>query len=224
MRAAVVNIGDELLAGETVNKNASWLCDRMTEKGVSVERVVVAPDDAEAVAEEVRRLSDAYDAVVVTGGLGPTDDDVTAEGVARAFDRGVEVTDEAREAAASYSGDVSDEAAAVPAGACPVPNPEGVAPGFALENVFALPGIPSEKKAVFRKIEGEFEGNAASVAYVRTDEPESELLSRLEEARNNFGVEVRSYPDEDDGGVRLKLTGDENAVEEARAWLAERLS
>jgi len=221
LRAAVVSVGDELLAGETVNTNASWLCARLAENGVSVERVVVSPDDTEAVAEEVRRLSERYDAVVVTGGLGPTPDDVTAESVARAFGKGVEVTEEAREAAADYSGDVSDEVAALPEGACPVPNPEGVASGFALENVFALPGVPSEMKAVFGEIEGEFEGEEVSVAHVHTDEPESELLSCLEEARDSFGVVVRSYPD--DGGVRLKIRGEEEAVVEARAWLAERV-
>ena len=221
MRAAVISVGDELLAGETVNTNASWLCSRLAENGVGVERVVVSPDDTEAVSEEVRRLADRHDAVVVTGGLGPTPDDVTAEGIARAFGKGVEVTKGAHEAATGYSGDVSDDVAAVPEGACPVPNPEGVAPGFALENVFALPGVPSEMKAVFGEIEGEFEGEAVSVAHVHTDEPESELLSRLEEARDSFGVEVRSYPDED--GVRLKITGEEDAVVEAREWLAERV-
>jgi molybdenum cofactor synthesis domain-containing protein len=221
LRAAVVSVGDELLAGETVNTNASWLCSRLAENGVGVERVVVSPDDKEAVSEEVRRLADRHDAVVVTGGLGPTPDDVTAEGIARAFGKEIEVTKEAREAAAGYSGDVSDDVAAVPEGACPVPNPEGVAPGFALENVFALPGVPSEMKAVFGEIEAEFEGEAVSVAHVHTDEPESELLSRLEEARDSFGVEVRSYPDED--GVRLKITGEEDAVGEAREWLAERV-
>lgn len=221
MRAAVVSVGDELLSGETTNKNASWLCSRLSENGVGVGRVVVVPDEAEAIAEEVRRLAERYDAVVVTGGLGPTPDDVTAEGIARAFGKGMEVTEEAHEAAADYSGNVSDGVAAVPAGACPVPNPEGVAPGFALENVFVLPGVPSEMKAVFGEIEAEFKGETVSVAYVHTDEPESELLGRVEEARDSFGVEVRSYPDE--GSVRLKITGEEEGVEEARAWLAERV-
>ncbi len=221
MRAAVVSVGDELLAGETTNENASWLCSRLSENGVGVERVVVAPDEVEAIAEEVRRLSEAYDAVVVTGGLGPTPDDVTAEGVARAFRKELEVTEEAHEAAAEYSGEVSDEVAAVPAGACPVPNPEGVAPGFALKNVFALPGVPSEMKAVFEDIEGEFKGDEVTVAYIHTDEPESELIGRVGKARDRFGVEVRSYPDED--SVRLKITGEEEGVEEARAWLAERV-
>ncbi len=221
MRAAVVNVGDEVLAGDTVNTNASWLCSRLAGRGVSVERVVVVPDDVAAVADEVRRLSDAYDAVVVTGGLGPTPDDVTAEGVARALDRGVDVTDETREAAAGYSGDVSDEAAAVPAGACPIPNQEGVAPGFAVENVFVLPGVPSEMKAVFGEIEHEFEGDEVGVAYVHTEEPESQLVGRVKEARQRFGVKIGSYPGED--GVRLKLTGEEAAVEDARVWLSERV-
>lgn len=221
MRAAVVNVGDELLSGETKNGNSSWLCSRLTENGVSVKRVVVVPDDTEAIEERVRRLSERYDAVVVTGGLGPTHDDVTAEGVGRALDRGVEVTDETRNVVDGYSGDVSEEAAAVPAGACPIANPEGVAPGFAVENVFVLPGVPSEMKAVFGEIEGEFDGESVSAEHIETDEPESELVDIIKEVSDRFGVEVGSYPDED--CVRLKIVGDDVSVKEARDWLDERV-
>ena len=219
MRAAVINVGDEVLAGDTVNTNASWLCTRLSENGVSVERIVVAPDDIEAIAEEVGRLSKAYDSVVVTVGLGPTPDDVTAEGVARALDLSVKVTNETRKTADGYSGDVSEEETAVPEGASLIPNIEGVVPGFVVENVFVLPGVPSEMKAVFGEIEDEFKGEEVSVTYVETDEPESELLGRIEEARNRFGVDIGSYPGDD--GVRLKLMGDEEAVKEARAWLSD---
>lgn len=217
----MVNVGDEVLAGDTVNTNASWLCSRLSENGVSVERVVVAPDDIEAIAEEVGRLSETYDAVIVTGGLGPTRDDVTAEGVAQALDRGTETTDETRRTAELYSGDVSEDAVAVPEGASLIPNSEGVVPGFVVENVFVLPGVPSEMKAVFGEIETEFEGEGVSVAYVDTDEPESELLGQVEEARDRFGVDIGSYPGDD--GVRLKLMGDDAAVKEARAWLSDRV-
>jgi len=87
MQVAVVTVGDELLAGDTENTNASWLGTRLTERGADVRRVVVVPDDEDAIAAEVSTLADRYDAVVVTGGVGPTHDDVTMDGVAAAFDR-----------------------------------------------------------------------------------------------------------------------------------------
>ena len=90
MRVAVVTVGDELLSGDTANTNATWLCRRLTERGVEVERVLTVPDAVSDIAQVVNESLAAYDAVVVTGGLGPTHDDLTMEGVAAAVGREVE--------------------------------------------------------------------------------------------------------------------------------------
>ena len=87
MQAALLTVGDELPDGDTENANATWPSRRLTERGVSVERVLTVPDDRETVAAATRRYGDAFDVVVVTGGLGGTPDDVTVEAVAAAFDR-----------------------------------------------------------------------------------------------------------------------------------------
>ncbi|PSQ33031.1 hypothetical protein BRD09_02155 [Halobacteriales archaeon SW_10_68_16] len=82
MRVALVCVGDELLAGDTVNTNATWLGSQLRDRGVDVERVTVVPDRIADIARVVNEYRADYDAVVVTGGLGPTHDDLTMEGVA----------------------------------------------------------------------------------------------------------------------------------------------
>ena len=89
MRVAIVTVGDELLVGDTVNTNAAWLGERLDERGVGIKRVVTLPDRVADIARVVNEYRAEYDAVVVTGGLGPTHDDKTMEGVAAAFGREV---------------------------------------------------------------------------------------------------------------------------------------
>src|SRR6056297_83961 len=95
MRVALVTVGDELLAGDTVNTNAAWLGTRLAEQGTTVERVTVVPDRLADIARVVNEYRAEYDAVVVTGGLGPTHDDVTMDAVAAAFGREVVESEEA---------------------------------------------------------------------------------------------------------------------------------
>src|SRR6056297_1103511 len=137
MRVALVTVGDELLAGDTVNTNAAWLGSRLAERGATVERVTVVPDRIADIARVVNEYRAEYDAVVVTGGVGPTHDDVTMEGVAAAFGRDV-VPNEAAEAWLAdhedyAAADLVDGTADLPEGARSLPNPEGVAPGAALD-------------------------------------------------------------------------------------------
>ncbi|MFC6836284.1 competence/damage-inducible protein A [Halomarina ordinaria] len=224
MRVAVVTVGDELLAGETVNTNAAWLGEQLTARGARVERVVTVPDRVEDIADVVREYHDRYDAVVVTGGLGPTHDDLTMEAVASAFDRDLERDESALDWLEANGGYVREDLTAgtadLPAGARVLHNEEGVAPGCVVESVYVLPGVPAEMKAMFEGIREEFTGTRRHVATVAVDEPESALLDRFEELRERFGVTVGSYPGE---FVRVKLRGeDATAVEAAAAWLRER--
>ncbi len=228
---ALVTVGDELLAGDTVNTNASWLAARLAERGVSVRRVLVVPDERAAIAEQVRAYSDAYDAVVVTGGLGGTPDDVTMAAVAQAFDRELAVDDlalaDVEETLAAIAGDYPDldvdaEAeATIPAGSRPLLNRGGLAPGCVIENVYVLPGIPAEMKTMFEGIEDEFEGASVS-EYLYTEKPEANLVEALTDAGAQFDVTVGCYPDREAGHNRLKVTGDDpEQVDAAAAWLAD---
>jgi molybdenum cofactor synthesis domain-containing protein len=224
MRVAVVTVGDELLAGETVNTNASWLGEQLTARGASVERVVTLPDREGDIARTVNEYRAEYDAVVVTGGLGPTHDDLTMAGVAAAFGVPLE-RDEAAlswlEAEGSYAReDLAAGTADLPKGARPLHNEVGVAPGCVLGSVYVLPGVPDEMKAMFEAVRGEFEGTVLHVDSVTVDEPESTLVERFEELRDRFDVTVGSYPGEN---VVVRVRGEDEAeVERALAWLTDR--
>ena len=224
MKVAIVNVGDELLAGDTENTNATWLCARFAARGVDVERVTVVPDVAADVARVVNEYHAEYDAVVVTGGLGPTHDDLTMEAVALAFGRSVEPHGGALawlEREGGYSADdLAEGTTTLPVDARFIPNDEGVAPGAVVENCYVLPGVPAEMEAMFALIEDEFEGEARFTETVVAAEPESALLDRIAAVQDRFDVTVGSYPGEN---VRLKLTGaDADEVAEAAAWLEAR--
>jgi molybdenum cofactor synthesis domain-containing protein len=225
MRVALVTVGDELLAGDTVNTNAAWLGERLTERGATVERVTVVPDRIGEIARVVNEYRAEFDAVVVTGGLGPTHDDVTMDGVAAAFGREVVQSDEALAWLESEGGyareDLADGTADIPAGAAMLPNREGVAPGCVLESVYVLPGVPAEMKAMFEGVADRFSGERRHVETVEADEPESALLTRVRDVRERFDVKVGSYPGET---VEIKLEStDADEVRAAAAWLVERV-
>jgi len=225
MDVGLITIGDEILSGSTVNTNAAWLGEQLHAEGATVERMLVVPDQVADIAKVVNEYRAAYDAVIVTGGLGPTHDDVTMEGVAAAFGTDLAADDAVREwleTEGGYSGDdLAPATTHVPARAEFLRNPEGVAPGCTIENVYVLPGLPAEMKAMFELIRSEFEGATTYTAAVETPEPESELISRLERVQAEFDVRVGSYPGD---GVTLRISGeDEATVERAREWLAARV-
>ena len=235
MEVALITAGEELLAGDTENTNATWLAQRLTERGVTVTRILVIPDDRETLTEHVRAYSDQWDAVIVTGGIGSTPDDVTMEAVADAFDRELVVDDLALEAVRrrleelhervpELDVDVDERTeASVPVGSRPLLNEEGLAPGCVLENVYVLPGIPGEMTAMFESVAKEFDGETVSET-LYTVEPESNIVPALRDARERFGVSVGCYPDREARFNRLKLTGtDADAVAAAAARLREEI-
>ena len=231
MRVAVITVGDELLAGDTVNTNAAWLGRELDRRGARVERMVVVPDRVADIARAVNEARAEYDAVLVTGGLGPTHDDVTVEGVAAALGRDVEEHPEAEAWFEDHSAytfdDLVDGTAALPAGARMLPNEAGVAPGAVVEGgdgvpVYVLPGVPDEMESMFEAVADEFEGTRRTRVFVETGEPESGLVGHFDDLRERFDVSVGSYPGAD--GVRVKLEAeDPETVEAAAAWLRERV-
>ena len=150
--AAIVTIGNEVVSGDTVNTNGSWLARRLEQLGVAVQLIAAVPDEIPRIAAVVREQAGAEDVVVVTGGLGGTPDDVTREAVAAAFDLPQEeVAEVAAALRARFERDPDYAArwARLPRGCRPLANPLGGAPGFAVENVYVLPGLPAEMEAMF---------------------------------------------------------------------------
>ncbi len=224
MEVAVLTVGDELLSGRTANDNATWLCRELTDLGARVVRVVVVPDEVDVIAEELSRLRNTVDRVIVTGGIGPTHDDVTLDAVAAAHGREMEQNDRAYRWLLEEGGyaaeDLVEGTAALPSGATPIHNDVGVAPGAYLEGVYVFPGVPEEMRAMFHTVAEDFEGRVLHREEVAIDEPESALLGRLAELRDRFDVSVGSYPGEH---VVVRITGtDRAAVLAAAEWLADR--
>lgn len=225
MAVVLVTVGDELLSGQTENTNATWLANQLHDRGASVRRIVVVPDELDDIAETLIELRAEYDAVLVTGGLGPTHDDVTMEAVARSFD--CEMTEnpavvEWLETETDYGlSEIVDGTAHLPADAEFVPNPAGVAPGAHIENVYVLPGVPIEMREMFDIIAPAFSGPDSTTRVLTSDETESTLVEALRETSERFDVRVGSYPGE---MVTIRIQGqDEAEVTAAVEWLEPKL-
>jgi molybdenum cofactor synthesis domain-containing protein len=234
MNAAIVTVGNELLAGDIENTNATWLASALTDRGVDVARVIVVPDDEPVVAARIRAWAAEFDAVLVTGGLGGTPDDVTMPAVAAGLDRELIVDPIAETEVGEKIDRIYEDNpdldfelraewyASMPTGATPIPNPEGLAPGCVAENVYVLPGIPEEMKAVFDNVAGDFAGDVVTRT-LYSPEPEGALASPLGAVTERFEVRVGSYPNRSADRTRITVTGGGDAtVSEAVSWLRDR--
>jgi nicotinamide-nucleotide amidase len=162
MPAALLSIGTELTRGELVNTNASWIADRLTAFGLEVEVIEAIPDDRAAIVDTLRRLSTRHRVVIVTGGLGPTTDDLTSACAAEAAGVPLERHEPSLEAIrrrfASFGremGPSNAKQADFPRGCEILPNPIGTAPGFKLQLggalLFFTPGVPVEMRRMFEE-------------------------------------------------------------------------
>jgi len=169
-RVEIICIGSELLIGKTLNTNAHWLAKRATTFGITVKRITVVGDDVNEIAVAVHEaLKRKPKFIITTGGLGPTFDDKTLEGIAKALNRKLEVNEKAlkmvREKYETYfrKGRMEKveltpprvKMATLPERAEPLPNPVGTAPGVIIEMevtfLIALPGVPAEMEAIFEE-------------------------------------------------------------------------
>jgi molybdenum cofactor synthesis domain-containing protein len=226
-RAAIVTVGNELVSGDVENTNGSWLARRLAGLGVEVGLIAVLQDDVEQVAAFVREQAAAADAVLVTGGLGGTPDDVTREAIAAAF--GVaqvdqpEVADRLR---AWFRRDPEYVArwAQLPDGSRALENPLGGAPGFVIGNVYVLPGLPAEMEAMFETLVEELRAGAPIGCWRRTYRTtESRIVGVLEAmAELHPGVLVGSYPSFETGGSEVEVvvkSADSEVLAAAVAWI-----
>jgi molybdenum cofactor synthesis domain-containing protein len=225
--AAILTIGNELVSGDVPNTNASWLARRLAPLGVEVRLAAAMPDEIDVVAAFVRAEAPRFDFLLVTGGLGGTPDDVTREAIAAAF--GVE-QQEVPELAADLrtrftrNPEYAARWASLPRGGRPLANPLGGAPGFAIENVFVLPGLPSEMEAMFGSIEEEFRRGSPIQSWRRVYRTyESVISPALAETGDRWpDVLVGSYPSFGDGGFTVEVvlkSSDVAALAAASAWL-----
>ena len=205
-----MTIGNELLSGDVVNTNGAWLARRLEQVGFVDRLIAVLPDEVETIAAFLRLHAPEVDIVIVTGGLGGTPDDVTREALAATF--GVaqvefpELTASLRERF-HRNPDYVTPWARLPDGSRPLDNPLGGAPGFAIRNVYVLPGLPEEMEAMYELVEAEL-ACAPPIGswrrtYATTESRIVEVLRELE--RRHPAVRVGSYPSFRPEGSRVEV-------------------
>lgn len=181
--AGILVIGNEILSGKVIDTNSSFLCRELRELGVDVERIVVVPDVIDVIARDVRLLSDAYDFVFTSGGVGPTHDDLTLDGVARGFGREVEIhaglVDRITRAQGRPPSETQMKMARLPAGALLIDAGDLWLPVIVIENVHIFPGIPKLLETKFRSVRERFRGVPFLLKRVYLGQRESDIAEHL---------------------------------------------
>ena len=229
--AAMLVIGDEILSGRTRDANMHHLAGQLTEAGIDLREVRVVSDDAPAIISAVKALSAAYDTVFTSGGIGPTHDDITADCIAAAFDDHIDVRDDARALLAAHyakTGSELNEArlrmARIPDSATLIDNPVSVAPGFTVQNVHVMAGVPSVFQAMVATVLPTLTGGAPLMSRtLRIDRGEGDIAGPLGALAAEFSdLSIGSYPFQKDGkfGANIVMRGtDEVRLETALSQL-----
>ena len=199
--AAILIIGNEILSGRTKDTNTSTLATWLNSIGVNVSEVRVVPDLEDIIVNTLNTLRKTYDYVFTTGGIGPTHDDITAKSVSKAFGLKYEIHKEAFKILESYYkvGEFNEgrqKMVWMPENANLILNPTSGAPGFNVENVFCLPGVPSILKSMLGALKNNIVGGKPILSHtISLRTVESEIASSLTEVQNkNKEVEIGSYP------------------------------
>ena len=201
VNAAILIIGNEILSGRTQDTNTSTLANWLNSIGVKVSEVRVVPDEEKIIVDTLNLLRNSYNYVFTTGGIGPTHDDITAQSVAKAFDRKYQIHQEAFKILEAYykPGEFNEgrqKMVKMPENAKLILNPTSGAPGFSVDNVFCLPGVPSILKSMLGGLKNEIVGGEPILSHtisLKTVESEiANLLTKVQE--DNKDVEIGSYP------------------------------
>lgn len=231
--AAMLVIGDEILSGRTRDSNMHHLATELTKHGITLAEARFVADDADAIAGAVRALSQAHDHVFTSGGIGPTHDDITADAIAAAFDTPIDVRDDARALLADYyqrSGTELNEArlrmARIPEGAALIDNPISIAPGFTIENVHVMAGVPTIFEAMVASVLPTLTGGDPLLSQsLRVERGEGEIAEPLGKLAGEFpDLSFGSYPFNQNGiyGTNIVVRGQDGArVDAAMTALAK---
>ena len=199
--AAILIIGNEILSGRTQDTNTSTLSLWLNSIGVKVQEVRVIPDIEETIVDSVNSLRKVYDYIFTTGGIGPTHDDITAQSIAKAFNLKYEMHKEGYKILEKYykPGEFNEgrqKMIWMPKDAKLILNPTSGAPGFNIENVFCLPGVPSILKSMLGGLKNDIIGGDPILSHtISLRTVESEIANSLTKVQdNNKEVEIGSYP------------------------------
>ena len=199
--AAILIIGNEILSGRTQDTNTSTIAQWLNSIGVKVNEVRVIPDIESTIIDTVNHLRKVNNYVFTTGGIGPTHDDITAESISKAFNLKYEIHKEAFKILETYYkvGEFNEgrqKMVWMPHNANLILNPTSGAPGFNIENVFCLPGVPSILKSMLGGLKNMIVGGEPILSHtISLKTVESEIANSLTNVQdNNKDVEIGSYP------------------------------
>ncbi len=215
---AMLVIGDEILSGRTRDANMHHLAGELTHRGFDLREVRVVSDDRAAIVAAVNALRGAYDHVFTSGGIGPTHDDITAEAVAAAFGLPCGIRDDARAILAAHyekTGMELNEArlrmARIPEGATLIDNPISAAPGFSIDNVHVMAGVPTIFQAMVASVLPTLSGGEPLLSQtLRIPRGEGEIAGPLTALAEEFAdLSFGSYPFQKDGafGANIVIRG-----------------
>lgn len=231
--AAMLVIGDEILSGRTRDSNMHHLANQLTQVGIDLKEVRVVGDDADTIIAAVKALSAAYDSVFTSGGIGPTHDDITADCIAAAFGQGIDVRDDARkllvDAYTARGVEVTEarlRMARIPDDAELIENPVSTAPGFIVENVHVMAGVPAVFEAMVASVLPGLTGGTPLLSQSwRVMRPEGDIAGPLGQLAQDFAdLSIGSYPFSTNGvfGASVVVRGTDGArVDAAMVKLQE---
>ena len=201
VNAAILIIGNEILSGRTQDTNTSTIALWLNSIGVKVQEVRVIPDIEETIIDTVNHLRKVNDYVFTTGGIGPTHDDITAQSISKAFNLNYKIHKEAFMILEAYykPGEFNEgrqKMVWMPENANLILNPTSGAPGFNVENVFCLPGVPSILKSMLGGLKNNIVGGDPILSHtISLRTVESEIAQSLTDVQNNNkDIEIGSYP------------------------------
>ena len=220
VNAAIIIIGNEILSGRTQDTNTSTLALWLNSLGVKVQEVRVIPDIEDVIVNTINKVRKINNYVFTTGGIGPTHDDITAKSISKAFNVKYEVNKEAYKILENYykPGEFNEgrqKMTWTPSKAKLILNPTSGAPGFIIDNVYCLPGVPSILKSMLGGLKNVISGGKPIISHtinLRTVESEiAKSLTTVQE--NNKDVEIGSYPFFRAGkvGVSIVIRSDEQS-------------
>jgi molybdenum cofactor synthesis domain-containing protein len=209
--AGIIVIGNEILSGKTRDENSVYLVGELRGLGVDVRKISVIPDELDLIASEVRQFSDMYDYVFTTGGVGPTHDDLTMDGIAAAFgqdtDRHPELEVTLRQYYPADSIDANLRMADIPSGARLVGGAGMWFPVIAVENVYIFPGVPEILRRKFERIKEMFREAPYHLREVFLQADEGQIAAILHDILSKFPeLMLGSYPYLDNPAYSIKLT------------------
>ena len=199
--AGIIIIGNEILSGRTKDLNTSTISNWLNSLGIKVQEARVIPDNENIIINTVNDLRKKFNYIFTSGGIGPTHDDITSESVSKAFGLKYEINKEAFKILEKYyqPGEFNEgrqRMSWMPSNAKLILNPASGAPGFYVENVFCLPGVPSILKSMLGGLTNSIVGGEPILSLtINLRTVESEIADSLTIVQNdNQDVEIGSYP------------------------------